>query len=341
MVGLFWLTASGMAEGSEAASSSGHAALATADPHDSQHLESRTASPQLGNLDRWGSEVLGGESDFDYEKLPGRLKDHGLRAFWREGVEFERRRQLLEAARVYEEISSRVSEESYTYWRIARNYWRHAEALPVDAKRERVKYFELSETWAAKGLEIDPECAACMLWKFVSMGRQATTKGLLTAVADVGEMEYLLLRGIELRPDHRDNAGNLTLGNLYYAASVFYRVLPEWRWLKWVIGVRGDRAMSLAYAENAVKIAGLRVDYRVELGASLLCMGLSRDRPEAVAKGIKVLREARKLDDYLATDALDKRHAVILMNSPKRACGYSRDGFIDVDGLSRKIGRGS
>jgi hypothetical protein len=150
-------------------------------------------------------------------------------------------------------------------------------------------------------------------------------------------MDELLRRGIELAPSHRDNDGNITMGNLYYAGSVFYRVIPEWWWLKWVIGVRGDREKSLGYARSAVALSELRVDYRVELGATLLCLGIEEDVPEFVAEGVEVLEGARRLDDFLSTDALDKAHASALMRFPERACGYSRDGFIDVHGLTRQV----
>jgi hypothetical protein len=33
----------------------------------------------------------------------------------------------------------------------------------------------------------------------------------------------------------------------------------------------------------------------------------------------------------LSTDSLDKAHAAVLVESPHRACGFSRDGFIDID----------
>jgi hypothetical protein len=180
-----------------------------------------------------------------------------------------------------------------------------------------------------------------MLWKFVSMGRQATTRGLLTAVGDVREMDELLTRGIRLAPSHRDNEGNATMGNLYYASSVFYRVIPDWWWLRWVIGVRGDREKSLNYARRAVELAPLRIDYRVELGASLLCSGFKDNKPEKIAEGEQVLEVAGRLENFLSTDALDKVHAGILMRSPARACGYSRDGFIDVDGLGKQVRAGS
>ena len=172
------------------------------------------------------------------------------------------------------------------------------------------------------------------------MGRQATTRGLLTAAGDVREMDELLRRGIQLAPSHRDNDGNMTMGNLYYAGSVFYRVVPEWWWLKWLIGVRGDKAKSLDYARNAVGLAPVRIDYRVELGASLLCLGLDRGDSHQISEGKKVLRAARGLGDFLSTDELDKRHAEVLIEFPERACGYSRDGFIDVEGLGKQVRAG-
>ena len=286
---------------------------------------------------RWGGGPREAVENFDYEGLPGRLSDPSLRALWRQGLDLERRGHLLESARIYEAIAVLVPEESYTYWRTARNYWRAGENHPLDAKEERGHYFDLSESWAGQGLEVDRRCAECMLWKFVSMGRQATTRGLLTAVGDVREMDELIRRGIELAPSHRDNAGNITMGNLYYAGSVFYRVIPEWWWLKWVIGVRGDKQKSLAYSRSAVALSELRVDYRVELGATLLCIGTEEDAPELVTEGLAVLEAARRLDDFLSTDALDKKHALALMRSPERACGYSRDGFIDVEDLGRRV----
>jgi hypothetical protein len=272
-----------------------------------------------------------GQADLDYAGLPGRLSDESQREHWRKGVEFELLERLLESSVHYEVIVSRVPEESYTYWRLARNYWRHGESLPTDEKQLRLHYFELAEEWSARGIAIDPDCGPCMLWKFVAMGRQATTNGILSAAGDVREMDALLRRGIELQPQHRDGGGNTTLGNLYYAGAVFYRVVPDWFWARWFLGVRGDKERSVEFARRAVEISQSRVDYRIELGAALLCVGTAKSRPENVAEGMRVLREARELPDYLSTDRLDKAHALVLAEAPHTACGFSRDGFIDID----------
>ena len=272
--------------------------------------------------------------------IPVALSGASLRPFWIKGSGFERRELFLESAREYEAVVIRAPEDSYTYWRISRNYWRHGEDLPVEASSERLVYFQLAGQWADRGLATNPDCAPCMLWKFVSLGRQATTRGLLSAVADAREMNRLLSRGIELQPSHRDNVGNSTLGNLYYAASVFYRIVPDWWWLRVFMGVRGDKAKSVRYARRAVEAAPVRVDYRIELGAALLCLGAVERAQASMKEGQEVLLAAIRLPDYLSTDTVDREHARVLLGAPEKACGYSRDGFIDVDALEERARAG-
>jgi len=288
------------------------------------------APPPKAASTLWGSETATVEN-FDYDSLPGRLSDDEFRALWREGLSLERAERLLESAERYERIVAQVPEESFTYWRLARNYWRAGESLAPEAAEERLSYFKRAERWAARGISTDPDCAPCMLWQFVSMGRQATTEGIWTAAKNAKVMSQLLERGIELEPEHSDDSGNSVLGNLYYSGAVFYRFVPDSWWLKLLIGVRGDLDRSLHFIREAVEISDQRVDYRVELGTVLLCQGIRKKRPAAVAEGIEVLEAARRLPAYLSTDHLDLEHAGMLIERPELACGYSRDGFIDLE----------
>lgn len=293
------------------------------------------APPATNTSTLWGRETMSVEA-FDYEALPGRLSDPSFRSLWREGLELERAERLIESSERYERIVAQVPEESFTYWRLARNYWRTGESLPVEASEERLTYFKRAERWAARGIATDPDCAPCMLWQFVAMGRQATTEGIWTAARYAKEMSQLLERGIKLEPTHADDAGNSVLGNLYYSGAVFYRFVPDGWWTKLLIGVRGDLNRSLGFIRRAVAISEQRVDYRVELGTVLLCIGQRKNRPEAVAEGLEVLKEAQTLKPYLSTDFLDLQHAHTLIARPELACGYSRDGFVDMDEVAER-----
>jgi hypothetical protein len=175
-----------------------------------------------------------------------------------------------------------------------------------------------------------------MLWRFASLGRLATTRGVLSAARDARTMAKLLDRGIALKPTHRDDDRNTTLGNLYYASATFYRMVPDWMILKWLLGVRGDKERAIRDARSAVAISSNRVDYQMELGASLICMGLRKSRPEAIEEGRSVVDRAMNLPVYLETDILDKELGRILADEPEKACGFSRDGFIDVEAVVGK-----
>jgi hypothetical protein len=178
-----------------------------------------------------------------------------------------------------------------------------------------------------------------MLWKFGSMGRIGTTRGVVRSVRMAPEMEQLLEQGIALRPTYHDDFTNSTLGNLYYAGGVFYRVVPEWIWLDWLIGVRGDMDKSLEMIRKADELDRGRIDYRVEMGAILLCYGNRREADWALDEGRDVLRSAHRLPRRFRTDESDLGHARKLLDAPERACGFSRDGWIDMDAERKRAGR--
>ena len=267
--------------------------------------------------------------------LPAALRvarpDPRVRQLWYEGLEAEQREDLVAAAARYEHIAQALPQSAFIRWRIARNYWRYAERVPVDDKKQRLHYFELADEWAGQSLALDEKCGECVLWKLAAMGRIATTGNILKSMSLAPTIAEMIDRGIELRPQHTDNEKNSTLGNLYYAGSAFYRIVPDWFWVQWVIGVRGDRQRALGYIQKALEISSTRIDYQVEHGAVLLCIGDDESDPVRIDEGRRVLRAAMREKLYFqSTDAVDIEHAQVLIDHPDRACGYSRDGWIDL-----------
>jgi tetratricopeptide (TPR) repeat protein len=273
----------------------------------------------------------------------GTLEDGGwpppldpvLQAAWERGLELEQREAFSESSEQYRLLARALPDSAAIRWRISRNYWRLGERLPTDDKPGRLSVFRTSEHWADEALRVDPECGECVMWKVASMGRVATTSGVVQSAARASEIARLIDYGIALRPGHADNPRNSTLANLYYAGAAFYRVVPEWFWLELVIGVRGDRERALAYIDQAIAITGDRIDYQVERGAVLLCIGHDDDDPRSLTEGRQVLAEAVKLADFQTTDAHDRAHADVLLAHPERACSYSRDGWIDLSEARR------
>ena len=149
---------------------------------------------------------------------------------------------------------------------------------------------------AERGIEANPDCGECMLWKFSSMGRLATTRDIWSAGRQLPIMAALLDRGIALEPSYADNENNSVLGNLHYSSAIFYRILPDWIFLKWFFGVRGDKERSLRHIKTALSLHPDRLEYRVELGSQLLCLGTSKKDRGRLERGLEVLREAVKAD---------------------------------------------
>lgn len=170
-----------------------------------------------------------------------------------------------------------------------------------------------------------------MLWKYAAMGRMPTLRGLWSGGRDATTLAALLERGIEISEHTEDARSRATLAQFHYASASFYRMVPDWFWLRWVFGVRGDKQRALEHARAAVALDALRAEYRVELGASLLCLGKAKNGSTHVREGIDVLKQVE--DEVVGHDfeAIDRQLAGMLLEAPSKACGFSRDGFLDVD----------
>jgi hypothetical protein len=254
---------------------------------------------------------------------------------WREGLALETRESFAASNQYYEALANAHPDSVYLAWHVARNHWRRGERLPVDAKEERRAAFAAAREWAERALAGDPQCGECVFWTVVSIGRLATTQGMLTSARVAAPMAELFDRGIALQPTSRDNEWNTTLGNLYFAAAAFYRVLPEGKWSEALLGVRGDKDRALDYIDRAVAISPMRVDYHVERGVVLTCIGVERGDAGALERGRHEFETARALPHLLGTDAVDQQSADLLLAKPELACGYQRDGFIDASRLKQ------
>ncbi|MEM7410366.1 MAG: hypothetical protein AAF430_09045 [Myxococcota bacterium] len=261
------------------------------------------------------------------------LLDAKQRTAWRKAYAREVAGDFDSAIAGYEPLARAHPDSAFIAWRMARNHWRSGEMLPLNAKEPRRQAFNRALEWADRSLTAAPECGECVFWKMASMGRLATTVGALESARLAQPMAELIDRGIALEPTYADNDWNHTKANLYLAASSFYRLLPEWFWLEYAIGVRGDKKRALGYIEQAMAITPDRIDYHLEMGAVLLCLASREETHDYAARGRQVLERARTLEHRLTTDAIDQEHAQLLLDQPDTACGYSRDGFMDFSGI--------
>ncbi len=238
---------------------------------------------------------------------------------------------FLEASARFAAAAEATSGDGLPFWRSARCRWFAGEVLPVDPGSERVVHFEAAQALAERGIEADADCAECMLWKFVAMGRVATSRSVIAGMRDASEMADLLDRGLALNPKHRDGDDNSTLGNLHYGSAIFYRVLPDWMWMRWLIGVRGDKERALGHARTALALHPARLDYRVELASQLLCLGSTDDQRERLDEGVSMLEQLLDAETHSVRDERQIVAAEIMLASPPKSCGYTGDTWVEID----------
>jgi hypothetical protein len=261
--------------------------------------------------------------------LAARPDGEPLRALWLESRALEQDDRLDAAADRLARLAAALPGEAEPRWRLSRIDWRRGERIPPAQKAARLARFRSAEQHARESLALAPRCAECMFWLAAAIGRITTTEGVVESARSVPVIADLLARAIELRPTHRDGPDDTTLGNLYHYSAAFYRLVPDWFWLSWVLGVRGDKARSVDFSRRAVAISPGRLDYQVELGAGLLCLATRDGDEKLLREGREVLRHSQSLAPFVEA-RLDMTYAQLLLEQPERACSYARDGWIEV-----------
>lgn len=240
-------------------------------------------------------------------------------------------RDLDRAARDFARVAQSPEGDPSGYWRAARATWLAGEILPLEAKDAKIERFAQAEALADLGLAANPDCAECMLWKFIAMGRLRTTQGMMDAARAVPEMARLLDRALEIGPTHVDNADNSSLGNLHYSSAIFYRLLPDWFFMKWMLGVRGDKQRALEHSLKALELHPNRLDFRIEVATQMLCIGTAKKDKIRLVEGRRLMREAIATVPETEDQRREIHFAKVLLEEPKKACGYTGDQIVEID----------
>lgn len=252
-------------------------------------------------------------------------------ALFKEVVEFDHQNNYAASIKSLEKLQAQFPEAPYLMWRLSRTYWVYAENLDINDKENRLKNFQIGLDWANKGIATNAQCAECYLFKFGNLGRISTTKGLMNSISAAKELSETIATAIKLNPQHQDTYFNAERANAYYASGVFYRIIPDWFIIKWIAGVRGDKMLSLEHIKKATEITPARIDYQVELGAIYLCLAEDKGMEEMRPLGIAALKHAINMEQVMPTDPLDKEYAAGFLKDPSGACGFSRDGIVNLD----------
>lgn len=256
---------------------------------------------------------------------PDRHGGPTVAVLWRESVAAEMAGETERSATLRRAILGLLPRDVHTGWRLARDLMLIGEGLPEADVDGRLPIFEEAREVATRAFELDPSCSECCFYRFAATSRVATTLGAWRSLGLVRQAGEQLATCLAMPlPTWSDADWNHEQANLFYGAAVYYRMIPDSWWAEQIIGFRGDRREATRWARRAVEVSPLRLDYRVELGIALLCVGESEGDEAARREGFDWLAGVDQLPDRMDTDPIDRARAEQVRHEPGSACGNAR-----------------
>lgn len=223
-----------------------------------------------------------------------------------------------------------------SYWVAGETNYMLGEMLPESAKERRAKLYEETVALARACLkDINPNEAGCNHFVSTGMGRLATTRGVLSSMRSAKEIEQSWVRALKANPKRVMVWGDPLKVNIQYGLGVYYRMAPDWWIMKVMLGTRGDKKKAVELFKAATTAQPYRLELQKEYAVALLCDGTANDDEKHLAEGKAIMKKIVAGDydaqDVRATDVIDKKHAAEMLADPEKACGYSRDGYQEID----------
>lgn len=224
-------------------------------------------------------------------------------------------------------------DDAELYWHVVRFMFEIAERYSrSDTTLDKEAHYRRMAEIADQGLAIAPDHAHLLFGKGIALGRLGTTRGVLSSLflADDVEQAWLAVAASDYRYTSLGGEEQLPC-DAYLTLGIFYRLVPDSWIVQALAGTRGSLDKSIENAKLADQCSPGRILIHKELGVAQLCQGTKTGDQALISAGMGALSKvtARVPDD--PTDVIDIKHAAMLMNDPKLACGYSRDGQQDLD----------
>jgi tetratricopeptide (TPR) repeat protein len=234
-----------------------------------------------------------------------------------------------ESNELFKQVMEKQPDHPDVYWKIAMNYYDMGERIDIDAnKAKKLEMYEKCEEWARKGYKKDPDLADNAFWMAVGISQQIQTKGIaqsLIADRSVAEkIEKYYLEAVKADEYHYKTDNANTISSAHYALGIFYRKMPSFPGVGFILGVSGDMDESVEHHQKALELFPDNVEYNKEMGVSYLCRGQKEDNAEDMRKGTEYLQKVLELPAENKLDKIDKKDAQRLLDDPSLACGYSR-----------------
>lgn len=222
------------------------------------------------------------------------------------------------------------------YWMTARNYYQMGEIIPLEKnKREKLMMYRISQSWALKGYNKNPEIAENAFFVGVAMSMQVLVQGIAASMVrdrtKAKKIELYFKQTLEAKEIRVNDEFMNTNAAANFALGIFYRKVPESDLIVILIGTKGDMDKSVMHLKKALSSFPNQMEFNKELGVSYFCRGKRRKNPQDMEEGKKYLNRVLELPVEKELDKIDHEDARKLLDDPSLACGYSRVRQEEVD----------
>lgn len=206
-------------------------------------------------------------------------------------------------ANLYMQLGETVSAEDEESKAIARN-------MLVKAQ----KHSELC-------LKLDRNLDICKFFLGAAIGKIATIDGIVASLGKGKQILDLWNEVVEGKQQYIFDDGYSLQSLVHYGLGIFYRVVPDFFILRWVLGFSGDIDKSVEMHRKAVKLpgGGGTCSYLM-LTAALLCQADG----ELTNESKNLISEIKEMKSDGDSESICKRDALKLESKPEDGCGYTK-----------------
>jgi hypothetical protein len=224
-------------------------------------------------------------------------------------------------------------EDAALYWHAARFMFEIGERFDrTDESIDKEAWYQEMLAMSEKGLALDPTDAHLLFGKGIALGRYGTTRGVLATLFVAEDVESSWLTCANSDHTYRSIAGEEVLPcDCYLTLGIFYRLVPDSWLVKLIAGTKGDLDVSLEWLERATVCDPGDIGIDKELGVTQMCLAETNHDDEMMARARATLLKTRAIPPKTPSDYTDIGHMTMLLENPKLACEYSRDGQQDLD----------
>lgn len=204
------------------------------------------------------------------------------------------------------------------YWILSSEAFQMASTLvKPEEHKEALEIFDLGIHAANACLEKTPELVLCKMFKGANIAGAAAVRGIFSSLSQAEFVHDLWTDVVDSDLNYQ-LTNELTLqGSAHYALGIFYRLVPDSRWISWIFNARGNMEKSISFHRKVIEIDGPSPCGQLMLAASLLCANHKSH------EGVSLLKNTQALYSKDLNQKICQKGALDMLEQPDISCGYT------------------